>query len=143
MQPDSVDDQRLAAPALGQAATEVVQVGAQVGKLSLPPAEDTAVLPPPGHPIGIDGRYGPATKTAKETSACDAVRIGIASLARERPRSHADRYRVTPEPTDEVASSRGARSGLPPWSSGQEGERFDATGGASFCEHPTGIELEY
>jgi len=66
-----------------KAATEVVQVGAQVGKLSLPPAEDTAVLPPPGHPIGIDGRYGPATKTAKETSARDAVRIGIASLARE------------------------------------------------------------
>ncbi len=75
----------------------------------------TRFLPPLGHPVGIDGRDGPASQPAQESRPCDAIGIGVVGVARQRPRGQADCDRVPPEPTEKLARRpMSARSGRPP-----------------------------
>ena len=42
------------------------------------------LVPPSRHPLGIDGRDGPAAQPAKQPRPCDAVRIRVVGLASQR-----------------------------------------------------------
>ena len=91
VQPGGVDDQRIAAPALGQPASQVVEVRAQVGPLH-PLADGRVVLPPPGdQPFRVDRRDRPPSQAAELPRPGDGLRI-----ADRRPRAPAGARRSRP-----------------------------------------------